>query len=219
MKLKCLMTSINASFDQFVEKMEDHDAVAQNLITDIRKAAAQVRIEARAAKNHQNHLEHQKSQLIAEATQWKARALACTRSGDDEKAKECLKLLNSKQAECDQLEQSIAKQAVHVENLDGQVSRIETQLNELVAKRAQMLSREASGRVSTAIQSRREDDSVFERWEKELMVKEYSTQEIPSHADTLAREFERQEADAQIEDALKALKAEVKAEENPNDAS
>jgi len=62
MKIKRLAASINAYFDDFVSKVENHDAVAKVAIEDVQKAAARIRSEKNKIDQRLKQLNEEKNQ-------------------------------------------------------------------------------------------------------------------------------------------------------------
>lgn len=223
MKVKRIVASVGASFEQFIAKMENHDAVAKCVIQDIRQSAARIRSECNRvqARVERNRLECQR--IENEISQWQTRAKKCIAQQKDEaKALECIrqvKLLEKNLLQQqEQREQSEKLQATLQKNLHD----IEHKLEALESKRATLSSREARSSVVSKLNNGAAEGApleVFERWEMEVMSNEYADtgfdlgmESARGTNSSLEHEFNQQEEQEDLIKSLQDLKEEINME-------
>ena len=66
MKVKRIVASINAGFESFLNKVENHEAVAESAIEEVRDSAAKVKVQQRRVGTTLARLRTRKSELDAE---------------------------------------------------------------------------------------------------------------------------------------------------------
>src|SRR5690606_18375172 len=94
MKIKTLLTSISASFDGMVRKIENHEAVADCVIVEVRESAAKIRGQLNLARTRHTILTNKEKQLLDDCQRWRERAVSC-RNSDEEKALRCMQSLKN----------------------------------------------------------------------------------------------------------------------------
>ena len=225
MKIGRIVASISASYDQFITKMENHEAVADGVIGDIQEAAAHVRSEKGLVEQRRRRLQEERKKLEKEVVSWRRRAKACVEE-DEGRALSCLKqaklierrleTLYSQEADIQQLEAKLV----------DYLRDVEEKLHELQARKVTLASRQARSQVVSGVDNKCGkfgSEAVFDRWEKEIVCSEYM--HLPAMSDysdsdydnTLAREFEAEEEQAALRDELSLLRAEIKAGEGKED--
>jgi phage shock protein A len=90
MRLKRLVATVSAGFEDFVAKVENHEAVADCIIDEVRQAAARVRVQHARARSRILRLEREGDELIAERSRWNGRAVSLAAS-DETRALECVR--------------------------------------------------------------------------------------------------------------------------------
>ena len=97
MKLKHLVASISASFDDLVSKIENHEAIAEVSLQEIRVAAAKIRTQFNITRQRLEYLHNQESTLRQDCERWQLRAVQCAEQ-DRERALRCVQAME----QCDQ---------------------------------------------------------------------------------------------------------------------
>lgn len=218
MKLKRLVASISASFDDLVSKIENHEAVAEVTLQEIRTAAAKIRAQLNITRQRIEYLQNQESALQQDCDRWQARALQCSEQ-DRERALRCIQALEH----CEQRKKALRQQIVENTRLQEELTRhlnhVELRLNELQLKRDSLSARSARNQVSRHVEKAipgSEPDRIFARWEESVIADEYLSApdytEIPQAG--LDAEFRKMEQSTHLEQRLAELKAQHQEKNN-----
>lgn len=211
MRFKHIVTSISASFDDLVSKIENHEAVADVTIQDVRAAAAKIRTQLNITRQRTETLQNQEQNLIQDCARWQARALQCG-SGDQERALRCVQALEQveqhKIANARQLQENLQLQ----KELQRHLQKIEQRLVELQRKRESLSARAALNKVTRHVEKTLpgcDPEAVFARWEQSVLTDEYAqfplADAMPEQE--LDREFRQRETQERLEARLAELLA------------
>lgn len=221
MKFKALVATFSASFDELVRKIENHEAVADCVIQDVREAAAKIRSQLNLTQTRLRKLQLKEKTLEEEGRRWRERALAC-REQDEEKALRCMQALKQNETSLENLRHLIRENEQLLTDLESHLLNVEQKLAEIQGKRESLSARSARNKAeSSALRSTdpQADEGVFERWETQVIADEYRNSSYSSSnstADLLDREFRKQEDRASLLAELHALKR-VSATEHTGD--
>ena len=206
MKIKSILTSINASFDGMVRKIENHEAVADCVIQEVRESAAKIRGQLNLARARRATQINQEKRLLDDCQRWRERAIAC-KDNDEEKALRCVQSLKHSERSLAALRQQTDENQRLIEDLESHLADVEQRLSELQNKRESLSARAARNKVACHVQQHAafpDRENIFERWETQVIADEYITTPCVNSADSLDREFR------QLEDRV-SLKAELDA--------
>jgi phage shock protein A len=207
MKLKRLVASINASFDDFVSRVENHEAVADSVIADVRAAAARLQVQIGRVGVQTQRATERRDALHRDVARWRQRALDLAEA-DPPRAIECVRRLERTERQLVQSDQQLADLGRLNDQLRANLTDVERRLEDLTLRRASLSSRDARAdalRVCTAGQT--EDvDRIFDRWEISIASAEYSDNIGPAASDQLDRELSRDEEDEALRQRLATLR-------------
>lgn len=214
MKIKHLFTSLSASFDEMTTKIENHEAIADSLIQDVSKAAAQVRNQLNQQQRQLKQQQIQEDRIKSDCKKWQERALL-TRESEPDKALQCLRASKRSEAELSQLQTQSQENQELIRELTHELSQIENQLQSLQHKRVSLSARDARNQALGLAHSNTasgEADKIFNRWESKVTTDEYVSQHnrpaVPqSENEMLDREFREDEDQAALLAELAALTA------------
>lgn len=227
MKVKRLMASVSAGFEDFVTRVENHEAVADCAIDELRKAAARVRVQQARTATQLKRLEEQIGRLEAEAERWRTRALRVADAAtvdtsgtggngvaDEAKAIECVRRARRAELEIDALATQRDRYRVLTEELQGRLRELERRLGEAQLRRTALSSRAARARTLRSVERCGPEESleaVFDRWDTVVIADEYrdgvDPLDGPEPEDMLDREFADEEDLAALREDLAALRA------------
>ncbi len=202
MRVKQWVASVTASFDEFVSKIENHEAVAESVIADVRKAAARLRsqrsrMQAETARARTNA---ERSRQAAHT--WEQRALSLPPE-QEARALECIARAQQEAARAETAQQQILQSEAVIVDIDQALADVETQLNQLKLRKSTLSSRNTRADVLATSQDyafRDDVDSVFTRWEQTVIEKEYGEDIVMGSS---VDEFEQPFAAAERQNALK----------------
>lgn len=205
---KRLSTTFVARIDQVVGEIENHDAVIQAALTDMRKKIAEARVHLSQVQREAERLRREMEEQRQTADRWRQRAVASA-STDEGKALECL----SRAKQCDQqvarLQAALAQFEQSGERLGQDIEASEQRLRDLKQKHTLMRARQSSSAASSATQETEADvlrqlDDSFDRWEIKIGQIELAIDQ-PEPADRLERDFLSRERERELRDELAQL--------------
>ncbi|WP_086933246.1 PspA/IM30 family protein [Agarilytica rhodophyticola] len=217
MRVRRLVASIGASFDEFVTKMENHEALATSMINDMHKHAAQAHTEKRRVEQRCQKLVDERDSIDQEIARWRLRAKSCMET-NEYKALECLKQAKVYEKRRQSIELQYQKAEQLRDKLVANLQEIESKMEHLETRRAMLSSREAKAHAVNTFNtvSAVESEEIFDRWEREIMSSEYKQPNIYSQNDMdgldkdLSKEFQTQEQEEDLKRELALLKEEHK---------
>ena len=206
MRLKRLVASVGASFEQFVNKVENHEAVAESVIRDVRAAAAKMKVQMAGVNARAESLRERRDRLAEDAGRWRTRAKRFA-TEDEDRALECLRRMKRADAEQAQVIGQLAQYEALGEELKDRLAAVEARLSDLQLKRTALSSRSARAQVMGAADQDPLSDAnaVFERWEMAVIEDEYLDDVVEGRSDALERELDAAEEREQLKAALEAL--------------
>lgn len=221
MKFKRLVTSLNASFEGFVSGVENHDAVAQSAITDVRKAVARLRVQQGQLAGQARRLIETEQALTRKRDRWQTRAQDFAER-DPEQALQCLRNRDSVEQQLARTTEQLAQQRSLCEQLACNLAQVEQRLSDLQHKRIALSSREARTSVlakTGGLETEGNIDELFERWEVAVLQGEYreggvmdgcsdakADEMTAGSADQLDNRLQREERDRQLRAELERLR-------------
>ena len=223
MKVKRLMASVSAGFEDFVSRVENHEAVADCAIDDLRKATARVRVQQARTATQLQRLERQLADLEAEAARWRTRALRVAEAADggadpatggEAKAIECVRRARRAEQEAASLTSQRDRFRALADELRGRLRDLEQRLGEAQLKRTALSSRAARAETLRRVEHCAPETSleaVFDRWETVVTADEYrdgiELVDGAAAVDALDRAFADEEELAALRADLEALRA------------
>ena len=207
MKVKRLVASLGASFEEFVNKVENHEAVAESAIRDVRAAAAKVKVQINGVNVQVERLRKRRDTLAEDIGRWRERARRFA-GKDKDRALECLRRMERAKAEEARVGDQLSRHEALGDRLKERLTTIEARLSDLQLKKTDLAGRSACTQVrETADQETTTDvDSVFERWEIAVVKDEYLDEIITGDHDRLERELDSEEEQKRLETLLDELK-------------
>ena len=231
MKLKLLATSLNATFENFVTSIENHEAVAASMIKDISRAAARLRVQDNRVQAQINDLQRAQKTLQTQADCWQTRAQ--TRSVvNPEQALQCLQQRDATRTRLERVSAELAESLEVKHQLEHSLQQIEARLGELRNRRRALASKEACNLAQARTSeddSQTDIDALFDRWEEAVVSQQYNNQPQATYlksnfgnsgdctselgTNQFAREIHKQEQDERLLNELEALQAKQSAED------
>lgn len=219
---KRLSDIVSSNINSALDKMEDPKKMISLMIDEMEETAIGVRSSIAEKAAAQTTLEREIKSKEEAITRWADRAKMAVDKGNDDLAREAI-------AEKKALEKQLVSLKSNLEVLKGiivslreQLSQVEAKLEEVKAKRDELLVRAkaAKEKMKTNEVVKNAESSEFarkfeelqariERWEAEAKVfSDCSSSKVKGTSET----FEEMERNKEIEDELDALKAQTKKE-------
>jgi len=208
---KRLSATLVSSIDQVVGEIENHDAVVQASLQDMRRQIAEAKVRLSQVHREQASLQEQIREQQDGAQRWRERALACSES-DEGKALECLSRSRHCQQQAERLEQALAGFESTAEKLAVDIETSEQRLAQNKQKLTLMRARQSTSSALNATGEQGQDacqlaDDTFDRWEINISQAEMVSDSHPA-IDPLEREFTTREQQEELRRELAALRAE-----------
>lgn len=205
---KRLSATLVSRIDQVVGEIENHDAVIQAALTDMRRKIAEARVRLTQVQREAERQSREAEEQRQAAGRWRQRAVE-TAAHDESKALECLR----RAKHCEQLAtraQGVLAQFEQTgERLAQDIEASEQQLRALKQKQTLMRARQSSGLALTAAHETESEalrllDDSFDRWEISLGQIELAV-DYAEPVDHLAREYASREQENALRDELARL--------------
>ncbi|MBX3017925.1 MAG: PspA/IM30 family protein [Bdellovibrionaceae bacterium] len=211
-----LALSIRAQFEDFVDQVENHEAVAEAALNQFRGNVVNAKFRLRCLEKEIQRTGEQIRELETEAAQWKDRALKAE-SEDRERALECVKRMRSAQMEKTHLESQTEEMRKIHRDVAQDVRHIESQYEDLRRRHKILVSRESRAKALAEVRPRvNEAPAVFERWEARVEKSEIEGEigneisVMTENLDTFAEEYKAQEDRLALEALLGELRGQNK---------
>lgn len=207
---KRFTTSVSASFDNAVGKIENHDAIIEATIKQTRQSEARTKARINSLRQQLHTYEKQLKDTEQQTALWTQRAMKLADS-DEVKAMECLSRRNHCQESAKRLEVRIIQQKDLINDVSANLKKLQVKLDEMSQKHNLLRSRQAVSDVNRAVRNACSTESVndtFERWESVVLENEVC-EDFNAHNDfdPLDAEFTQQESEAELRLQLAELKA------------
>ncbi|MEM6707153.1 MAG: hypothetical protein AAF648_00040 [Pseudomonadota bacterium] len=211
MSVQRLFTSLSARIDAFVGSIENHEAVAEALLSRLADAAARVKLERASNAERVRRLEGSLAAAGNEVDRWTERAVDA-HGADPEKALACVERLEQAEARRDQIRERLTQARHCGDELEKNLAAVEGELETARLKTERLKARSACNEARQATESGtlpRELGALMTRWERSVLGGEYRSCAVgaatPESVDELADAFEREERLAERKQRLAEL--------------
>jgi len=207
---KRLSTTLFSRIDQVVGEIENHEAVVQATLSEMRKKIAEAKVRLGQVHREKERLEQQEQEQQENTRRWQQRAIECAET-NEEKALECVSRSHFCEKKIAKLRQAINQYAQAADKLGQDVEASEQRLIEMKQKLTLMRARQSTSSAVSATSEMNNKvenqlDETFERWEINIS----QTEMIVDHSaptDLLERDFLNKEKDDDLRQELTQLLA------------
>lgn len=211
--LKRLSTTFVSRIDAVVGEIENHHAVIQATLTDMRKKVAEARVRLGQVHREEARLKQRMQTQEENACLWQKRALEAA-SHDESKALDCIQRSRQCQREQVRLEQVIQQYQQTAARLAGDIESSELRLAEMKQKATLLRARQSANSarsITSNVDNVKVDlmDDTFERWEINVSQAEMALETYDA-IDPLEQEFVKQEESEDLRAELAELLAKEK---------
>ena len=208
---KRLSATLVSRIDRVVGEIENHDAVVQATLNDMRKKVAEAKVRLKQVHREKERLEQQILEQQDNTQRWRKRAIDCAKT-DETKALECVSRGRHCEHQVARLQQAVSQYHQAADKLSHDIQTAEQRLSEVKQKATLMRARQST---SSALHSTSESnndatqqlDDTFDRWEINISQTEMA---IDHHdpVDLIEREFIMSEQEDELRHELATLLAE-----------
>ena len=194
--------------DGVVSRIENHEAVTQTAIADVRRTAARARIQLRRVRADGEQLRHRIDEAAASERSWRDRA---RRKADEDEgaALECLRRAREGERRGRVLRERLAGHERLEAELSADVTRIQERLSRLEEHRHQLAARESRATALSCLESGDLGpgpiEDLFDRWEVQISEREFSFGR-DDDSDAFEHAFSKEEDDADLRAELAELR-------------
>lgn len=206
--IKRIAISLNASLDQFLGQVENHEAVAESSIREAERSAFKARLQFRRIQLQHQRVEKRVEELKLARENWKGRAVKAS-GGDEAEALECVRRMKAAEEEMVGLKEQ-ARQYVDLEaQLGADLRTVDSKLQELRTRRNLLAGKAARSEAAQAIERVTNEagvqvEGVFDRWEAQIEAAAPFC-DSSLRTDALEAKFRREEEQAELKSVLAEL--------------
>lgn len=208
MKFRRIAATFSAGIEEVLSKIENHEAVAECAIDDLRKAGAQIKVQRSRARKELERLSEQLDAARQAEQDWQDRALRFA-AEDEAKALACLKRGEGQQQRIAELDQQVQAHQELVLELESTLAQAESQLQSLALKKSALTARGARSRSMRKVEAASNCGTVqdiFDRWETQVLADEAVDNVSSEPTDPLEQSLLAEEEQARLRAKLNALR-------------
>lgn len=205
---KRLSATFVSRVDQVVGEIENHDAVIQATLNDMRKKVAEAKVRLGQVHREKERLQQQGQELQENAQLWRQRAIECSDS-DEDKALECVsrsRFCEQKEAKLKQAlgqyEQTADKLGQDIETSEQRLAEMKQKLTLMRARQSTTSAINATSEMNNNVESQL--DETFDRWEINISQGEMVVEQHDL-TDSLERDFQIKEKEEDLRKELSIL--------------
>ncbi len=208
--IKRLSATITSNIDRVVGEIENHDAVIQATLAELRKKVAEAKVRLAHVRREEAKLKKQIQARYEDEQRWGERAVEAAKT-DEGKALECVHRRQQCRRQARKLEQSQQHYQLIAEKLARDVAQGEERIAEMSQRHTLMRARQSTTEALNAVNeagdnSLRQMEDSFDRWEIKITQEEMAV-DCDEVIDPLDREFSNLENQHALRDELAALMA------------
>ncbi|WP_371396414.1 phage shock protein PspA [Fretibacter rubidus] len=205
---------INSNLNAMIDKAENPEKIARLIIQEMEDTLVEVRTDAARNIAERKELARKAESYAERASEWGAKAeLALTKDRED-LARGALQAKKQAESMVDVVEREIAVLDEAVGKADGDLTKLQSKLDEARAKHKSLMMRSTVAtnqiKMRTTLSNNKVDDALarYERMERKVDELEAHVEAFDLGAgESLESQFAQMEADEAIEGELAALKA------------
>jgi phage shock protein A len=210
---KRLSATLVSRIDQVVGEIENHDAVVQATLDDMRKKVAEAKVRLNQVHREEKRLQTQIQEQQDHVERWKKRAIESSKQ-NEAKALECVSRRRYCQAQVDKLQLTLQQYQQTSEKLSTDIASTEQRLAEVKHKLTLMRARQSTSSALKASSETQTDaaellEDTFDRWEINISQTEMMIDDHPV-VDPVEREFVMREQQEELQEELRSLLNEEK---------
>ena len=205
-------SAVVSRIDGMVSRIENHEALAQGAIQEVRRASARARVQLRRVRADGEQLRAKIDENSQSEASWRERARR--KAGEDESAAiECLRRAREAARRIRVLEARLREHDRLESELTADVTRIQERLSRLGEHRHLLAARESRAEALTGISAGDVGpgpiDDLFDRWEVQVSEREVSFGR-DDDADAFEHGFSVEEEEADLQAELERLVGELR---------
>ena len=170
---KRVFTQISAGYDSLMVDIENHEALAESVIKEGKKAGVQARIRLKNMEEDLTRLQARCAGLREEEARWLERVKSIAKE-DEETALECARRIKRIRIEAKTLEEQADEHQQLVGRLQEDIHKIDDRLAQLKRKKNTLAARSSRAGALNSMAGKEEDfftdvDGIFSKWEHKVL--------------------------------------------------
>jgi len=206
--LKRIKVNVGSHVECLLNSIENHEAASEAVIKESQEHLAKVKVRLQRLLKQQESLEEKIKDTREKQRLWQERAQTCA-SSDREKALECLRRKKASDIQIHSLEAELKNLQQVIDKLEATSNTLSGKISEMKQKKDVLAARDYQAKAISETKGISNEDSdlsdIFDRWEEKVLTSELSNDENIEDIDRLDREFEKSNADAELNAELEAL--------------
>jgi phage shock protein A len=215
---KRISSTVLASVDKVISEVENHDAVVESMLRDLKQASAESKVRLNRVKHDGDKMKKELITLTETDQVWTERASKLAKLEtpvSQEKALACLERRRLCREQILLIEERLVQHAVIQKQLEDQLRTIGNRQSEISNKRHLLQSQQAvseANRVVAAVNGSGsiDVDAAFDRWEISIAKSDVGTMNVSSNNDIPFDDFDLELADSEVNESLLSELAELK---------
>jgi len=209
--LKNLVVSVNARLGQAVNQLENHEAVAESIITEVERTAARAKVQLGRIRSETSRLDEEMDRLRDEEERWIDRARKVY-GVDEERSLECVRRLKRVRGEIRDQAVQIRDSSALERQLTTDLKMIEEKLSLLRRRKKSLSGRQNCASALKTVQDGNlglsdEINDLFTRWEMKVTEWEIRADSVPEERDDFEDSFTKEEEEIELKKCLQELVA------------
>ena len=215
---KRISSTVLASVDKVIGEVENHDAVVDSMLKEMKGARAQCQVRLNRVANDGEKMQNDFAKLVDQEKQWTNRAEKLSQEEgqvSEQKALACLERRRKTREQISKLEQRLAEHTQLKTQLQTQLKSIDDRFVEINNKKHVLQSQQSVAEVNRVVAAVTgsgvsDIDATLDRWEISIAKMDANTDLgvgiSEANVDDLAAEFEKSESQQQLMEELSALR-------------
>ena len=218
-RLRLWTSSLLSRVDWMVTQVENHEALAESAIREVRQAGARAHVQLARVRQDGERLRESLSAQVEAEQRWRERARR-TAPDDETRALECLRRARTTARRAAELERRVDEHDRVEQQLGHDVEAIQERLSKLEEQRNLLRTRQSRAEALCHVRTAdpgAETGALFDRWETRVLEREFESDcppDVTRREDELEAEFDEVEE----AEALREELSELLAVEGPNHA-
>lgn len=214
-----LIDVVKSNINDLLDRAEDPEKMLPMLIGEMEEHFREAKAQVAQAVADQKNLESKIQTNLAQAADWRKKAMLAVDKGDDALAKEALGKKNGFEAVAAGLKEQVAEQTAMVGKLKAQLAQLEEKISDAKQKKDALMARarraNAQEKIQETMQELSDSSSLskFGRMEEKVSAREARGEALEEMNDeTTDAKFEaleREQKSVALDDDLAALKAQM----------
>jgi phage shock protein A len=208
---------LNSNVNAMLDKAENPEKLVRMIISEMENTLLNVRTESARTIADKKEMERQIKNYQSEVASWQQRAELALQKGRDDLAKQALQEKHRiEQAVEAQLKEFAALETA-LERLDHDIAKLQSKLNEAVARRKAIVARHDTVKATVHMRKQIDSSSIdtalgrFDRFEKRMdqLEAEVEAMDLGRNV-SLSQQIDSLQQDEDLDKELEALKAKIK---------